>query len=77
MISLLYSDALAVPLGTSPIDSAMRALSPDELQLLAARSQVGASLHLAALKSLPPQKATALARPDLDKKHKIQQQQLQ
>ena len=62
MLSLLYTDALAVPLGAAPADSGVRELSADGLQMLAARAQTAASLHLASLAALPPQKPLALAR---------------
>ena len=62
MLPLLYTDALAVPLGTRPVDGALRALNADQLQSLAARACAGAQLHAAALKALPPRRAPGLAR---------------
>ena len=40
----------------------MAAGSAEQLHALAARAQVGASLHVCALRALPPQRASALGR---------------
>ena len=62
LVSLLYTDALAVPVGTRPIDGALRQLPPAELAALAARARIGAALHVAALRALPPLRPSGLSR---------------
>ena len=62
MLSLLYTDALAVPLGTRPVERSLVALAPSALHELAARAQIGAALHTTALRAMPPLRATGLAR---------------
>ena len=62
LLSLLYSDALAVPLGTKPLDAAIDKLNAEGLQALAARAQIGAQMHVTALRALTPQRVTLLSR---------------
>ena len=61
-LSLLYTDALAVPLGTRPIDGALRAMRADQLSALGASASSAAALHVASLSALAPLRVSALTR---------------
>ena len=62
LVTLLYSEALAVPLGTRPVDGPIHSLPPDGLQALAARAAVAAQLHVTTIRALAPHRLVALAR---------------
>ena len=54
MLPLLYTDALAVPLGTRPVDGALRALNADRCRASPRARARGSAARRAALKALPP-----------------------
>ena len=61
-LRLFYTDDLCAALGTKPPDARLGTQDVQQLQNLAARAQIVASMHALALRRLPPLKPRAIAR---------------
>jgi len=61
-LRLFYTDELFVAVGTRPPDSKLTGLGTSEVQHLAARAQLVAAAHMAALRALQPLRPSVLAR---------------
>ncbi|KAL3922452.1 MAG: hypothetical protein SGPRY_004554 [Prymnesium sp.] len=60
-LRLVYTPPLFSPVSSKPVDKELAALGSAPLPQLAARAQLGAAAHIAALRALPPLRPRALA----------------